>query len=495
MKQSFVSPVCLRVFQRYVVCGICFLLLTIAAPAEPITYTGFTITDGRLGLWKFHNARVYLTFQSDTSNVQPMQVPGDGGPIDLYVNQSGKALVVIISDGKVVKANFAPNQIFVSVDLGHTNDTPHLGGRGVGFGSFTATGMEPTYPLGINEGTLHWGLISGLGGQTIGDGTPSPELVALSTDLKHNTNFSGNAWPCVGFPNNCSAPTPLHTDEGDLYLDLPYWQTYGDGLPANVTGESHPSLSAGFFIARLGEIEEHNLIPLFHSVSKATPSAKPITYNGYVISDVNLGTEHFSGAEVYLSFDADASTAVPFKNGSSVEFRNAVGNAHVTIVSGRRTVSADFEPDQIYVYYDLTNAGIGFGSIAGGNGYPLSITAKSPGANNWLDYPASLLVTFSTVEAVSDLTLNPHDATQYSPATAGLPADLTHSTVLSGEASSCVAFDAVTSHCANLAPVGLKTNRGDFHLYEPYREDTPNVFSVNWGVFWSESEFRKGIED
>jgi len=499
MRQISGSPAYLCVFaiRRHLACGILFLLLTMAASAEPITYTGFTITDGSLGSWNFHNARVYLTFQSDTKNVQFIQPPVDPsdpsqGTIDIYFNQTGKASVTIISDEKVVHATFTPHQIFVSVDLGHTNDAPHLGGRGVGFGSFTPTGMEPTYPLGINEGTLHWGLISGLGGQVIGDGTPSNELVALPTDLKHNTNFSGNAWACVGFPNDCSAPTPLHTtDMGDLYLDLPYWQTFGDGLPANATGESHPSLSAGFFIARVGEIEPDSLIPPPPPMSTAQRAAKPITYNCYVISDVTLGEEHFNGAEVYLSFDADASTAVPFKNGSSVGFRNAVGNAHVTIVTGHRTVSADFDPDQIYVYYDLTNAGIGFGSIAGGNGYPLSITAKSAGPNNWLDYPASLLVTFSTVAAVSDLTLNPKDATQYSPATSKLAADLSHPTALSGEASSCVAFDPVTSHCKILTPIGLKTNHGDFFLYEPYRQDSPSVFSVNWGVFWSEVEHQK----
>ncbi len=486
------STFCLRRMAIWPFLGILFFLSTIAVSAEPITYTGFTITDGSLGAWKFHNARVYLTFQSDTRNVQFMQAPGDGGTIDIYINQTGKASVTIISEGKLVTATFAPNQIFVSVDLGHSNDLPHLGGRGVGFGSVTPTGIEPTYPLGINEGTLHWGLISGFGGQIIGNGTPSSELVALSTDLKHTTNFSGNAWPCVGFPNDCTAPNPLHTDKGDLYLRLPYWETYGDGLPADATGESHPSLGTAFFTARVGEIEEKNLIPMLDPTSAAKTNA--ITYYGYVISDVTLGTEHYSGAEVYLSFDADVSTVQPL-TGSSVGFKNTVGDAHVTIVTGRHIVSADFEPDQIYVYSDSTNAGIGFGSNTGGNGYPLAITAKSPGIGNFLDYPASLLVTFSTVAAVSDITLHPNDANQYSPATSTLSADLTHPTALGGEASSCVAFDPVTSHCSILTPIGLKTNRGEFYLYEPYRQDSPSVFSVNSGVFWSEVRHGKSAED
>ena len=49
-------------------------VLASTVSAGPIKYTGFTITDGQLGSWAFHNARVILTFVSDTkyvhSNVQ-----------------------------------------------------------------------------------------------------------------------------------------------------------------------------------------------------------------------------------------------------------------------------------------------------------------------------------------------------------------------------------------------------------------------------------------
>ncbi len=52
------------------------LLFVSTALAAPVTYTGLTITDGQLGSWSFTNARVYLTFQTDTSFVQQTQIAG-----------------------------------------------------------------------------------------------------------------------------------------------------------------------------------------------------------------------------------------------------------------------------------------------------------------------------------------------------------------------------------------------------------------------------------
>lgn len=60
-------------FGRTIIVAGISLVAVCAALAEPVTYTGFTITDGKLGNWSFHNARVYLMFKSDTTNVQFMQ--------------------------------------------------------------------------------------------------------------------------------------------------------------------------------------------------------------------------------------------------------------------------------------------------------------------------------------------------------------------------------------------------------------------------------------
>lgn len=463
-------------FWGCVLCAVAVLLLPSAASAKPITYTGFTITDGQLGSWTFHNARVYLTFQSDTNNVQFMQFAdpfNPGGTIDAWINPTGKAAVTIVSGRRAVHATFAPNQIFVSLDLGNTGNL-HVGGRGVGFGSFTSTGVEPTYPFAIEDGTIDWGDITN-------PGIASPALATLSTDLQHSTAFSGRGWPCVGFLNVCTAPNALLTDKGNLYLNLPYT------LASNFRGDS---LSAGFFTADVGEDSEESDQPgrQVSALTEATTSAKPITYHGYLITDVALGGHLYNRAQVHLSFDADASTAVPFSSGHG--FMNATGHARVTVTSGGHSVSATLKPGQIYVYWDIDKASVGFGSTAGGTGYPLSITAHQ----DW-----NGVVENSLVGAVADLTLIPADSTFYTAETATLATDLTNETTLSGAASSCVAFDPVTSTCSNFNPVALQTSRGPFYVYEPYTEDeTANSaggpYSINWGVFWSELG-RQGGDD
>src|SRR5579864_2362925 len=179
-----------------VLCAVIVLPLAQNGYAAPVRYTAFTITDGKLGAWEFHNARVYLTFESDTKYIESTTFDLDPNNqdcfsrdtqppcIDVNIIQTGKASVAIVSGGKVVLATFVPGQIFVSVDLGRTIEEPHLDARGIGFGSMTATSFEPTYPLGINEGPLHWDF-SG----HVSHGLPSPQVTALSNDLQHDTGF------------------------------------------------------------------------------------------------------------------------------------------------------------------------------------------------------------------------------------------------------------------------------------------------------------------
>ncbi|KAA6462109.1 hypothetical protein DYQ86_10855 [Acidobacteria bacterium AB60] len=435
--------------------------------AKPITYTAFTIADGKIGGWSFHNARVYLTMRSDTTNMQFLQLPVDPndptqGTVDTYYNPTGNASVTIISGARVVHANFAPNQVFVSVDMGNTADAPHSGARGVGFGSFTPTGIQPTYPLGIEDGILDWGDIT--------PGNASAGLQTLNFDLAHNMGLNGRAWPCVNFLQSppCTTPYALHTDRGDLYLDI----NYRDFDPNS--NEAGNPLSAAYFVATLGS--EPAPIPV---LAPATSSvAKPISYHGYVITDVSLGGHFYSGAQVYFTVDGDARKTTPFSDGPSHGYMNSSGNARVTIVSGSRTVTANFDPGQIYVYFDQGYGSVGFGSLAGRSGYPLSITQ---------DQDTDGLVENSSVGAVADIMTTPGDAQFYTPPTASLVTDLSNATNLSGGASSCVAFDPSTSICANLTPVPLKTDHGDFYIYEPYTADYgAGPYTESWGTFWSD---------
>lgn len=464
--------------------AVIFLLAVCVAMATPVTYTGFTITDGKLGNWSFHNARVYLTLKGDTKNVQFMQPLIDPahpsfGTVDIWINQTGTTSITIMSGQRVVSANFAPNQIFVSTDLGDTISAPHLGARGIGFGSITSTGgIEPTYPLSVEDGTVDWGDIP-----EGGTGVASDALTFLPVDLVNNAAFSGRGWVCVGFLNRppCAPPNALHTDHGDLYLYGPY-----SAVPSVDQGED---LNAGFFLVQVGESdqEQENVAtpaPVSAAPTSTATSEHPITYYGYLISDVTLGGQYYSGAQVYLSFNSDTSNVLPFSSGHG--FRNTKGAAHVTIVNGgQQVISAEFDSGQIYVYYDIDHASIGFGSIGNGStesGYPLSITANQD---------TDGLVENSLVRAVSDLTLTPADAANFTAATAGLKTNLKNTTLMSGGASSCQGFDPTTSTCSSLTPIPLHTNRGDFLLFEDYRHDAlfagQVTYSVNWGLFWAET--------
>lgn len=216
-------------------------MATVAANAEPITYTGFTIADGKIGTWEFHNARVYLKFESDTKNVQLLQlsVPGFDTPAAVAYNATGVARITIFADGKRVHATFAPNQIFVSADLG---DAPGGSPRGIGFGSLWPSGPNPTYPLGIQDGMID-------AGDAIENGGPasalSDELAAQSPDLMHPTTFSGRAWICTDFlsPRDCPIPTdPLKTDRGDLFL---YQKYIGGSVDDALTGGTFSAVTRG----------------------------------------------------------------------------------------------------------------------------------------------------------------------------------------------------------------------------------------------------------
>ncbi|HVP62203.1 MAG TPA: hypothetical protein VMT11_16700 [Myxococcaceae bacterium] len=456
-------------------CALLALVLGGAARAEPVTYTGFTITDGQLGGWKFHNARIYLTFRSDTTNVAFMQFPdGFGGFADTYVNQVGSAAVTIVEGTRTVRARLAPNQILIASDLGDSSFLPHIGGRGIGFSSLTATGLEASYPLGVEDGTIDWGDISD-------PGIAGPALATLSTDLQHSTAFSGRAWACVAFPNDCVAPNALQTDRGALTLETPF--AYA---PAPSISSGADSLSAGFFVVDVGGARRGPpRLPIAREKGR-------IAYHAYTVSNVTLGHHHFSAAQVYLSFEGATSKVQPFNNGpSSHGYYNAEGRARVTIVSGKQVVSAEFEPGEIYVYYDVGASAVGFGSRKGGPGYPLALTAN-------LDF--NDLVGGTTVGAVADLTREPLDAALYTTATAGLATDLTNATALSGAANSCASLEFLTSACANLTPVPLRTSAGHFLLEEPYTEDeranqVAGPYSINWGVFWSQPGEGRDCDD
>jgi len=449
---------------------IAFGLITSAA-ASPVTYTGVTITDGTIGNWTFHNARVVLRFDGDTNDVQLVQFPD---PLDstttaqVVIISKGTASITVSTMRRSVRATFAPGQIFVSLDQGDPNNPPLLGGRGVGFGMFSATapgGVEPAYPLGVEDGTIDWGDAA----------VPSVGVQALPLDLTESSGFSGRAWVCLGFPDTtCPVPTSaqaLHTDHGDLFLLQPYVNT-----------DQSDTIEGGFFLADVNPCRFCGSGSFLSPVISGFGS-KPINYNGYLITDVSLGGQMYPGAQVYFSVASDASWAVPFTDSTSHGFINPVGLAQVQIRTGGRTVSAFVFPGQLYVYYDTTHQSMGFGSYAGGRGYPFSLTQNHDVAG---------VVENSVLEALGDIATTPADVAFYTPGVPGLATDLTNATVISAGASSCAnGFDPVSTICSNLVPVPLFTSRGKLYVFEPYTDDETTLdgtspYTINWGMFWSE---------
>jgi len=104
-------------------------------------------------------------------------------------------------------------------------------------------------------------------------------------------------------------------------------------------------------------------------------TSKPITYRAALLANVTLGATTYHRAEVYLSFNSDVATAVPFHDLTSAGYINSTGQASARIVSGSQIVEANFYAGQLYVYYDQTHGTAGFGSVAGGRGYPFALTS------------------------------------------------------------------------------------------------------------------------
>jgi hypothetical protein len=440
--------------EHILTCIVLALSLVCPALAAPITYTGFTITNGKIGTHVFHNARVILTFVSDTKNVQLTTLLGT----NVAYNPTGTASITIVGDKLSIQAAFAANQIFVSVD--RTNG-------GVGFGSFAADGsLQPVYPLGIGK----WMVLGALPGGTFL--LASPEERSLSTDLRHNTSFAGVAWSCTAFPLQygltCPLPTaPLKTNKGDLYLYEPY-QYPG----------SARSINTGFFFADLGTFQ-HTLPPNIYRPSSLASSG-PMTYHAFLFGDVTLGKQVFKRAKVLFTLVSNSGWVQPLSGSDPNAYINGKGTAQVTVMTGSTVVTATFSPNQIYVYFTPGMVSMGFGSTAGGRNYPLAISNDS----------CLCFQELFTITAVSDIVSTPGDASQYTPEVASLVTDLRNETMLGGAAFSCPTSDPLQTGCSSLtSPPKLATNNGAFSIYEPYTESffwsPPYPVSLNGALFWS----------
>jgi hypothetical protein len=98
--------------------------------------------------------------------------------------------------------------------------------------------------------------------------------------------------------------------------------------------------------------------------------------------------------EVTINFIADTANIVPFSVVGASGFENMVGQGSAQLFDDQtgQLVTANFEPNQIYVSIDQTNGGIGFGSAIGPT-YPLGVYAGTPS------------IPYSSYNLASDFTL------------------------------------------------------------------------------------------
>jgi hypothetical protein len=180
--------------------------------------------------------------------------------------------------------------------------------------------------------------------------------------------------------------------------------------------------------------------------------ASPITYTLFAVTDVRLGNRHFHNAQVHLRFIGDTNDIQAFSvtapDGNSAKgYEITKGEASLVIIIGKERVRAHFLPNQLLVSTDSLNGGDGFGSLIGPNrlepAYPLALADGG--------------------DIVSDLV------------TPGS---------FHGHAWSCVGFPPSVNggHCTDPAAFPLKTDHGDFFIYQPYNSfDVHGNFVSNFG--------------
>jgi hypothetical protein len=202
-------------------------LASASAIATPVTYSGWVVSDGKLGSWTFTRALVTFKLNADTRNTVTSSVSG----ATVYTNDTGSATVTIRQGGKVVTARLNSKQIFARLDLANGQ---------VGFGS----AISPYYPFSLgcldnpagctpdSVGLAGRGFSIGLMNESLVDVIGAPaDAPYFSTALNAEANddlrgpmlLTGHGFTCNSYDSNsgtCATTLPpaLTTDKGDLYF-------------------------------------------------------------------------------------------------------------------------------------------------------------------------------------------------------------------------------------------------------------------------------------
>jgi hypothetical protein len=204
--------------------------------AEPVMYSAFVVTDVSLAGRMYRSAEVTLSFRGNTMDIYKFTATApDGGTGSGMCIDQGDATVTIRTMERTVKADFLPDQVFVSFDTEQ---------GGIGFSSYTGpNGLEPVYPLGLLNNFVG----------------PGGTVEQFTSDLFTPVNVSGIAWSCIGYPplRNAGycldpAPYPLKTNRGAFRIYMPFQNLENGTICCDFAG----SLNRGIFSVILGRQRE-----------------------------------------------------------------------------------------------------------------------------------------------------------------------------------------------------------------------------------------------
>jgi hypothetical protein len=199
----------------------------------------------------------------------------------------------------------------------------------------------------------------------------------------------------------------------------------------------------------------------------AAALASPVTYEGYLVTDIIIAGTFYHNAEVTISFKGDTKdvrSLLQFPVQSDPMDKQFGGGAFLD--QGKATIRIRAKdqrkllrllPHQLVVAYDSFRRGVGFGAWIGPNGFEPA-------------YPLGLANVSLSSDPVSSLRI---------PGTN------------SGNAWSCIGYPPARTggECSDPTPYPLKTDHGDFILFNPYTyhsaggDISPYTGTLNRGFF------------
>jgi hypothetical protein len=223
--------------------------LSVRAGAEPIKYQlSIPTATVSLGSDTFTDSQVVFTFIGDDSDVFFGSIPDGPGSVLTYsaIYQGDASVAVYGPGGLLASANFAPNQIVVSID--HRNQGVGFGfvPGGIGPSGFDVDVFQPLYPGTISNYAVFPG--STLENWSQYDLTLAYARANAPTPAFHpdgSADIFAAVYSCNGFGGSifsgfCSSPAALQTDAGDFYIGAIYENTTGSqstAAPPLIIGE------------------------------------------------------------------------------------------------------------------------------------------------------------------------------------------------------------------------------------------------------------------